>query len=183
MGWSAMQKVGSCLQCLLLATAIFIGCSKTQSEISTKTDTNRMAKDSGTSQGELDDRLIGEWEHVFNEDDVYPAGKESIYPPGTISVIRFGADGVQIATSFFPNGEEKQLKRRWRVEYTFPNTRDSFQLKRQDLDSSSPAAEVWILDVVHFVDTDSITLQSPVDIQPFVYTRRLVSEVTSRTKR
>lgn len=183
MSWIAMLRVGSCLQCLLLFTAVFAGCSETHSDSEKKTTADRMAKDAATGQSELDDRLFGEWEHVFKEDEAYPAGKNSLYPPGMISVIRFSADGVQIATSFFPNGEEKQLQRRWRVEYTFPDTRDSFQVWRQDLDSSLQPVNIWWNDVVHVLDANTITIQGPADIQAFVYKRRVSFESKGQTKR
>ncbi len=182
------RKWGSCMRCLALAAATVVspGCYNTKSESAKTADANRHASDTEdleSGQGQLDDRLIGQWEHIVTEDEKYPAGKDSLFPPGTKSIFRFESDGILTTTTVSTDRKETHLKRRWRVKYTFPNTKDSFLLKRRDLETPYPSVGTWMSDVVHFIDSDTITIQGPIDIQPFKYKRQLISETESRTKR
>lgn len=135
--------------------------------------------DGGKGAVEIDDRLIGEWEHVFKKDEKYPAG--DLFPAGTKVVIRFRGDGTLTSTTFSPDGKQARVERRWRVEYTFPNTKQSFALHRIDIEPQVPSSgSIWMPDVVHLVDHDRINIQGPADVQSFEYTRAVSSEGKAR---
>jgi len=168
---AAARRSYFCLLCMSLALTLagVSGCSRTPPASGPQIKPNQAAEatnDGGKGAVELDDRLIGEWEHVFKKDEKYPAG--DLFPSGTKSVIRFGGDGTSTAMTFSPDGTEYRVERRWRVEYTFPNTKESFLVWRTEI-GNSPEAGSGISDVVQIIDNDTITIQSPVDLQPFEY--------------